>query len=126
MWRTVRSIRDLVANDVRMKVEQALHAVSMDSYVERNSFHLSGGEKKRVSIATVLSMQPQILVIDEPTSGLDPRSRRELITLLQELPQTMVIATHDLAMVKTLTPRTILLDLGKNCRGWGDGGYPWQ
>jgi cobalt/nickel transport system ATP-binding protein len=99
--------------EVRAKVQQALHAVELDDYSQRNSFHLSGGEKKRVAIATVVSMQPRILVIDEPTSGLDPRSRRELISLLQGLPQTMVIATHDLTMVKTLTPRTILLDRGK-------------
>jgi len=75
----------------------------MSGYEHRPPFHLSSGEKKRIAIAAVLSMDPQILVFDEPTSGLDPRSRRELIELLQELPQTMVIATHDLELVKVLT-----------------------
>ncbi len=98
---------------VQEKVEQALAAVGMQEYAGRNSYHLSGGEKKRIAIATVLSMQPDILVFDEPTSGLDPRARRELIALLRELPQTMLIATHDLALAQVLTPRTILLDQGK-------------
>lgn len=100
-------------NEVRLKVDQALREVGLNGYAKRNSFRLSGGEKKRVAIASVLAMQPQILAIDEPTSGLDPRSRRELISLLKELPQTMLIATHDLALVEALTTRTVLLDHGK-------------
>jgi cobalt/nickel transport system ATP-binding protein len=98
---------------VQERVRQALAAVHMDGYADRNPYHLSGGEKKRIAIATVLSMQPQILIFDEPTSGLDPRARRELIELLQELPQTMVIATHDLEMVERLTSRTVILNQGK-------------
>jgi len=98
---------------VQKKVEQALKAVHMDDYAGRNPYHLSSGEKKRISIATVLSMQPKILALDEPTAGLDPRARRELIELLFELSQTMLIATHDLDMVKKLTTRTILLNRGK-------------
>jgi len=85
----------------------------MSGYEHRPPFHLSSGEKKRIAIAAVLSMDPQILVFDEPTSGLDPRSRRELIELLQELPQTMVIATHDLELVKVLTPRVVILHQGR-------------
>jgi energy-coupling factor transporter ATP-binding protein EcfA2 len=98
---------------VHEKVDQALSAVHMTEYATRNPNHLSGGEKKRIAIATVLSMQPQILVFDEPTSGLDPRARRELIELLRELPQTMLIATHDLGLVEDLTPRTIMLNQGR-------------
>jgi cobalt/nickel transport system ATP-binding protein len=98
---------------VAERVEQALAAVHMQGYERRNPFHLSGGEKKRIAIATVLSMQPQVLVFDEPTAGLDPRARRELIDLLQELPQTMLIATHDLAMVAQLTTRTVVLNAGQ-------------
>ena len=94
-------------------MDEALNAVHMITYKNRNPYHLSSGEKKRIAIATVLSMRPQILMLDEPTAGLDPRARRELIELLQELPQTMLIATHDLDMVKTLTPRTILMNRGK-------------
>jgi cobalt/nickel transport system ATP-binding protein len=71
---------------VRTRVEGALYAVNLDDYAQMTSFHLSGSEKKHAAIATILSMQPQILAMDEPTSGLDPRSRRELISLLMELP----------------------------------------
>ena len=98
---------------VREKVALALKAVHMEDYTLRNPYHLSSGEKKRIAIATVLSMQPQILAFDEPTAGLDPRARRELIDLLLELQQTMIIATHDMNMVEQLTPRTILLNHGK-------------
>lgn len=98
---------------VQRKVDQALAAVHMTEFAARNPYHLSGGEKKRIAIATVLSMQPQILVFDEPTAGLDPRARRELIALLHELPQTMLIATHDLGLVKVLTPRTVMLNQGR-------------
>jgi len=98
---------------VQQRVHQALNAVHMDEYAERIPYHLSGGEKKRIAIATVLAMQPQILILDEPTAGLDPRARRELIELLQELPQTMLIATHDLELAESLTPRTILMNCGK-------------
>ncbi len=98
---------------VQGKVDQALAAVHMTEFADRNPYHLSGGEKKRIAIATVLSMQPQILVFDEPTAGLDPRARRELIELLHELPQTMLIATHDLGLVEVLTPRTVMLNQGR-------------
>lgn len=98
---------------VQEKVKLALAAVHMQKYADRISFHLSIGEKKRVAIATVLSMQPQILVLDEPSSGLDPQARRELIELLQEFTQTMIIATHDLDLVAHLTSRTIVLNHGK-------------
>lgn len=98
---------------VKGKVDLALADVHMTEFAERNPYHLSGGEKKRIAIATVLSMQPQVLVFDEPTAGLDPRARRELIELLHELPQTMLIATHDLGLVETLTPRTIMLNKGR-------------
>ncbi|MCX6053429.1 MAG: ATP-binding cassette domain-containing protein [Chloroflexi bacterium] len=98
---------------VQEKVDLALAAVHMAEYADRNPHHLSEGEKKRIAIATVLSMQPQILVFDEPTAGLDPRSRRELIELLLELPQTMLIATHDLRLVEVLTPRIVILNQGR-------------
>jgi cobalt transport protein ATP-binding subunit len=98
---------------VAMKVSLALQAVQLEEYAERNPTHLSGGEKKRVAIATVLSMDPKILVFDEPTAGLDPRSRRELIHLLEQLPQTMILATHDLAMAEQITSRTVLLSQGQ-------------
>lgn len=97
---------------IQEKVNWALSAVKMETFAEKNPYHLSNGEKKRVAIATVLSMLPEILVLDEPTSGLDPRSRRELIDLLKELPQTMIIATHDLDLARIITQRTIVLNKG--------------
>jgi cobalt/nickel transport system ATP-binding protein len=97
---------------VHQRVDEALHMVHMESYIRRVSHHLSVGEKKRIAIATVLSMQPSILVLDEPTAGLDPHARRSLIELLRELPQTMIVATHDLPMVRELLPRTVIMDGG--------------
>ena len=67
---------------------------------------------RRVAIATVLAMEPAVLALDEPSSGLDPRSRRALIRLLRELPQAMLVATHDMHLVRDLLPRTVILDAG--------------
>jgi cobalt/nickel transport system ATP-binding protein len=97
---------------VRERVEQALEAVHMRDYARRVSHHLSVGEKKRIAIATVLSMNPEILVLDEPSAGLDPRARRTLINQLRELPQTMLVSTHDLRLVHELFPRTVIMDDG--------------
>jgi len=103
----------LPEDEVRARVDAALDAVRMPGYRERLSHHLSMGEKKRIAIATVLSMQPSLLVLDEPTAGLDPRARRTLIRLLHDLPITMLVSTHDMAMVKELFPRTIVMDEGR-------------
>jgi cobalt/nickel transport system ATP-binding protein len=99
--------------EIRSRVQRALAAVHMESYIGRMSHHLSVGEKKRIAIATVLSMDPEILVLDEPTAGLDPQARRNFIRLLVELQQTMLVATHDLAFVREICPRTIILDAGR-------------
>ncbi len=98
---------------IHERVRQALQMVHMEGYAKRVSHHLSVGEKKRISIATVLSMAPEILVLDEPSAGMDPRARRGLIELLRELPQSMIVATHDLPLVKELLPRTIIMDHGQ-------------
>jgi cobalt/nickel transport system ATP-binding protein len=103
----------LAEKEVRARVASALAAVHMQDFGNRVSHHLSVGQKKRIAIATVLSMQPEILVLDEPSAGLDPRARRGLINLLRELPQTMLIATHDLHLVAELLPRTIVMDNGR-------------
>jgi cobalt/nickel transport system ATP-binding protein len=103
----------LPEQEVRARVERALEAVHMPQYAGRVSHHLSVGEKKRIAIATVLSMQPEVLVLDEPSAGLDPRARRDLIHLLRELPQTCLITTHDLPMVLELCSRTIVMDGGR-------------
>ena len=99
--------------DVRNRVDAALEAVRMSSYRDRLSHHLSVGEKKRIAIATVLSMNPSLLVLDEPSAGLDPRARRTLINLLRELPITMLVSTHDMKLVEELFPRTIVMDEGR-------------
>ena len=93
-------------------MESALSAVCMAEYAPRVSHHLSTGEKKRIAIATVLAMEPEVLVLDEPTAGLDPRARRTLINLLRDLDITMLVSTHDLHMVAELMPRMIVMDEG--------------
>jgi cobalt/nickel transport system ATP-binding protein len=99
--------------EVEARVASALSAVRMGSYAQRVSHHLSMGEKKRIAIATVLSMEPEVLVLDEPTAGLDPRTRRALIHLLSELPMTMLVSSHDLAMVREAFPRMVIMDEGR-------------
>jgi cobalt/nickel transport system ATP-binding protein len=103
----------LPEDEVRTRVEAALEAVRMSGYRDRLSHHLSVGEKKRIAIATVLSMNPSLLVLDEPSAGLDPRARRTLINLLRDLPITMLVSTHDMKLVQELFPRTIVVDEGR-------------
>ena len=97
---------------VRERVTQALAAVGMEAYASRAPYYLSAGEKRRIAIATVLSMEPEILVLDDPTAGLDPRGRRRLLSLLRALPQALIVATHDLRMVAELCTRVVILDGG--------------
>lgn len=103
----------LPASEVHDRVEEALSKVGMREFAGRMPHHLSMGEKKRVAIATVLAMQPAMLLLDEPSAGLDPRGRRELIALLNGLPQTLLIATHDLDLANLTCPRLVILDEGR-------------
>ncbi len=103
----------LPREEIQERVKRALEQVEMGAFGDRMPHHLSLGERKRVSIATVLAMDPEVLALDEPSLGLDPRSRRGLIGLLQELPQTMLVATHDMHLVRDLLPRTVILDHGQ-------------
>ena len=98
--------------EVKRLVEDALRRVNMSDYAGRVSHHLSVGEKKRIAIATVLSMDPEVLVLDEPTAGLDPRARRSLIKLLDRLDITMLVSTHDMRMVQEIFPRMVIMDEG--------------
>ena len=103
----------LPRDEVLRRSREALAAVGMAEFEERVPHRMSLGQKKRVAIATVLSMGAPILLLDEPTASLDPSSRRGLIELLATLPLTLVVATHDLAMVADLLPRTVVLDDGR-------------
>jgi len=103
----------LPEDQVKHRVAWALQQMKMEAYGGRTSHHLSLGEKKRIAIATVLAMEPSVLVLDEPSAGLDPRARRTLIQLLDKLATTMLISTHDLRLVRELCPRTIILDEGR-------------
>lgn len=103
----------LPPEEVEDVVTRALETVGVPHLKERPPYRLSGGEKRSVAIATVLSMSPDILVMDEPTSSLDPRARRRLIELLKTFKHTKVIATHDLDMAVDLCERTIVLYEGE-------------
>jgi cobalt/nickel transport system ATP-binding protein len=99
----------LPEQEVDRRVREALECVGVWNVRAKPPYRLSGGEKKRVAIAGVLAMAPDILVMDEPTSGLDPRARRQLISLLGEFKHTRIFTSHDLDMVLELCPRTIVL-----------------
>ena len=103
----------LPEDKVQDRVAGALEQVGMGAYADRLSHHLSMGEKKRVAIATVLSMDPEILILDEPSAGLDPRARRALVNQLRELPITMLVSTHDMRLVNELFPRMVIMDEGR-------------
>lgn len=99
-------------DEVHRRVEAALEAVRMAGFGRRVPHRLSLGQRKRVALATVLSMDPSILVFDEPSAGLDPRGRRELIGLLRSLGQTVLVSTHDMRLVAEVFPRTVVMDGG--------------
>ena len=103
----------LARDEVERAVSRALATVGVAHLAKRPPYKLSQGEKRSVSIATVLVMSPDILVMDEPTSSLDPRSRRRLIELLKTFRHTKIIATHDLDMALDLCERTIILHEGR-------------
>ncbi len=99
--------------EVAQRVLRALDMVGMSSYADRPPHHLSFGQRKRVAIAAVLSMGPEILVLDEPSSNLDPRSRREFGEILAKLEQTMLLVTHDLPYALGLCDRAVVIDRGR-------------
>lgn len=98
--------------EVRQRVGWALAQVDMAGYERHMPHHLSMGQRKRVALATVLSMSPDILAMDEPTASLDPRARRGLVELLQHLPQTICVSTHDMRLVRDVCPRMVILEQG--------------
>lgn len=100
-------------DEVRIRVEDTLKKIGVFHLKDRATYKLSGGEKKLVSIASILSTEPEIILMDEPSIALDPKNRRNLIHILNGLPQCKVIATHDLDMALDICDRTIILKDGK-------------
>jgi len=94
------------------RVMTALELVGMAEYADRPPHHLSFGQRRRVAVATVLAMEPEILVLDEPSSNLDPASRRELADILRSLDVTVLMVTHDLPYALELCPRSVVLSDG--------------
>ena len=103
----------LPPEDVERRVHEALETVGALHLLERPPYRLSGGEKRMVSIATVLAMQPDILVMDEPTNHLDARARRNCIALLRSFKHARIIVSHDLDMVMDVCNRIIVLNQGR-------------
>lgn len=102
----------MAPNQIADTVHDALASVRAEHLGPRTPHHLSGGEKRTVSIATVLAMNPAALVLDEPTAGLDPVGRRELSELLRSLPQTQLIVTHDLPFALATCDRSVIISNG--------------
>lgn len=92
---------------------EALAAVGMNRVADRAPYHLSAGEKRKVAIAGVLAMEPDVLVLDEPTTSLDPPSQRELITLLRQLSQAKLIVTHDTQFAAEIATRAVFFQKGR-------------
>ncbi len=95
------------------RVDRALVRVGLAGFDQRSPRRLSGGEKRRASLATVIAMDVSLLALDEPTANLDPRARRHIAELLRTLPETMLIATHDLLFVKRVATTCVIMDSGK-------------
>lgn len=106
----------LSENEVAKRVNNALSDIGITHLKNKQTYKLSGGEKKLVSIATILSMKPQIILMDEPTIALDPKNRRNLINILNSLDKTKIIASHDLDMILDTCERTILIKDGRIVR----------
>lgn len=100
-------------DEIEIRVKEALAAVGMQGFEDRAAHHLSFGQKKRIATATVLAMRPEVLVLDEPSSNLDPKARRHLIDILQDLPVTKIIVTHDLPVAYELCERALILSQGR-------------
>jgi cobalt/nickel transport system ATP-binding protein len=103
----------LRGEDLAQRVDDALRAVGMDGQQHRAPHHLSFGERRRVALATVLAMEPLVLVLDEPSSNLDPASRRELAEILAGLSVTVLLVTHDLPYALQLCERAVVLERGR-------------
>ena len=98
--------------ELEKAVKEALELVGMSEFIDRPPHHLSFGQRRRVAVATVLAMKPEILVLDEPSSNLDPAARRELAEIITSLDVTLLMVTHDLPFAYELCPRAVILSAG--------------
>jgi cobalt/nickel transport system ATP-binding protein len=101
------------AEEAMRRADHAIEKVGLTGLEHRSAHHMSGGQKRAASLATVMSMQVKLLLLDEPAANLDSRSRRRLIEILDARSEAMLLATHDLPMVRRLCSRVILLDQGQ-------------
>ena len=103
----------LSPDEARERARVALEQVGMIEGLEKAPYHLSAGQKKRVAIAGVLAMRPEILILDEPTTYLDPPGQRALTALLRELPQSKLVVTHDVEFARSLASRAVFFEKGR-------------
>lgn len=108
----------LSENEINIRVNKSLNLVGLDeSYLEKSPFDLSGGEKRRIAIAGVLAMEPEILILDEPTAGLDPKGREEILNQIKDfheaLNNTIIIVSHSMEDISRLCTRLAVLEHGK-------------
>jgi cobalt/nickel transport system ATP-binding protein len=99
--------------EVNRRVRESLKAVGLEGVEGKSAFHLSFGQKKRAALATILSMDAEIMALDEPASNLDPRARKELLRVLKKIDCTQIIVTHDLDLVRSLCDRIVVISKGK-------------
>lgn len=103
----------LTRDEIARRVDHALEAVGMTEFRNRSPFQLSGGQKRMVAIATVLSMSPQLLVLDEPTSSLDYAAEARFISVMESLPHALLMSTHDMALARRLCTRALVMQQGE-------------
>jgi cobalt/nickel transport system ATP-binding protein len=99
--------------EARRLAEEQLALLGLGAMAERAAHHTSGGERRRAALATALVSRPEVLLLDEPTDGLDARGRHAIVRLLRERPEALVVATHDLDVVRAVCSRTLVLDGGR-------------
>jgi cobalt/nickel transport system ATP-binding protein len=103
----------LPSDEVLRRVEQSLRQVGMEHVADRPPYHLSAGEKRRVALAGVLAMSPEIILLDEPSTFLDPPARSSLVKILRSLPQAKCLVTHDLTLARQLATRAVFFEKGE-------------